>query len=111
MCPRSAGSVRARSAAAEQSSRTARWLRSVRGAAPLGTGDLWGGIYADSSNWPGGSTLVLPVNWITHLEWGTMQIFLRVPAAEVRSRPTLDTSLALRPEVESVLVQEIAGER
>jgi hypothetical protein len=68
-------------------------------------------VIIDTSNWPGGRSVVVPVSWIEHVEWATMVILLSASTAEIRSRPHVETTSAIQPDLESRLLTEDATGR
>lgn len=41
-------------------------------------------LLVDTSNWPGGRSVLLPVEWVTEVDWSRLQIGLRASAQQVR---------------------------
>lgn len=64
-------------------------------------------IFLDTSNWPGGHTHIIPTAWIARIDWSTMKAFLSVPAAAVRNRPEVETSTAIRADLEPLLQRDL----
>jgi hypothetical protein len=43
-------------------------------------------LVIDTSNWPGGQRVLLPVEWVRSVEWDQKTVTVDVTAAEVRAR-------------------------
>ncbi|MFB3903268.1 MAG: PRC-barrel domain-containing protein [Acidobacteriota bacterium] len=60
--------------------------------------DTWliDSIVVDTSNWPGGKTVVLPRERIEQVDWATRRIFVNLTSQEVRNSPELKESTMSR---------------
>jgi len=60
--------------------------------------DTWviDSILIDTSNWPGGKTVVLPRERVNRVDWSTKQIFVNMTSQEVRNSPEFSESTVSR---------------